>query len=477
MNGYCITEEYLYDYVLNNLTYHSRNMTIVMVDRFADIAENINAADEVCMVVATNRKLEKCVNLCHKIGIKEIKVLDLYAIDKRFPFVDKRGEFTEYFKDINLSKAYLVHMETHINDYCNLNCKACNNFAPWVKDKKKTSIESLSGDLLKLSKNFQLGRLFLLGGEPLLEQELVMKSVVECRNIFPTTEIRLLTNGVLIPDVKKELWDCLRENDVIVYITRYRPTMQKIDAITECLTKSGVKFIFGAIVNVFWKHWTRKPLEDADRNAEICGSAGCHFFGNGIYTKCPDAALIGFVGDVGKIGQKSIHMLDDIVDPWKACRELEKASDLCRYCSCTRGEAIEWSSAGNNPSLDDWFMEDKDVYLKKMKSKFKSFMQEKYKEDIDQCAIAIWGLGRVFDDNYPYLLEYLPICYIIDSRKEKAEQKSRELGIQALPLENINDVAHLFCIVTVENEKAFTEIGNYLSNHQIKFAQINEWRS
>ena len=471
---FCVVEKEQFDYAKRNIPYCKYSIEIIYYEQLKEKINGIKSDDGFILLISNNHKLEHCVNVLHKNNITYVYIVDLYAIDKSLPLTNENGEFTQYVKRISLNRPYLVHMETHINNRCNLNCKACNNFAPWVVEDDHDHIKSLISDLSKLSALTTIGRLFLLGGEPLLEAEWVRASVKAVRDILPTSEIRLLTNGLLIPSMADSFWNCIRENDVIIYITLYPPTIKRIIEIKNCLTRNNVKYVLGPQVVTFEKRWTNMPYEDAEYNSSKCGSSGCHYFGNGIYTKCPDAATISYSGLLGKVPTKSIKSIDEIRDGWYLCEELEKPSDMCRYCTIERREQIKWEPCGKKPSIHDWKIENREVYIQRGQEFFINFIREKTNKFIDEYEIGIWGCGTVFNEIYYRIKDYVKVKYLTDNNIDLMNTTCRKLGLSPLNSKCVLEHSNLFYLVAVDNPTALVEICSFLDANNIKHAHIRE---
>jgi hypothetical protein len=139
-----------------------------------------------------------------------------------------------------LKKRKLLRFDVHLADHCNLNCNGCDNFSP-IAPKHFLEREAFERDCKRLSE-LTCGRLediCLLGGEPLLHPEIT--GIIEtARTYFPKTEIGILTNGLLLPKMDAGFWDCCREHDIKITITRY-PVRIDIAAIKETARNKGVR--------------------------------------------------------------------------------------------------------------------------------------------------------------------------------------------------------------------------------------------
>ena len=322
--------------------------------------------DIIVIAVKENRYLSRLLTYLHKKKIQNIYIVKLFALDIQKDFIDEAS--STYLNSLWVDcmpreneKPYLVHLETHVCDHCNLNCKACNNFSPFVKEPSYANIVQFERDLRRLTELFSgIGRFFLLGGEPLLAPELCCDMIRCYRSYFPTNELRVLTNAMLILSMKEEFWECIRENNVIIHISLYPPAKGIIDKIREKLENEKVRYLVYREVRSFVKHWTKYPFEDEKYNNDHCGGAGCHYLRNGQISKCPDAILVQFMANennelLSMQSNDRVNILQDI-DVWKMIEQLDSPIDLCKKCTCKRLKSIQWERVKGEAQTTDWLL-------------------------------------------------------------------------------------------------------------------------
>lgn len=322
--------------------------------------------DIILVAIKENRYLSRLLTYLHKRRIQNVYIVRLFALDMQEDFLDETQPM--YLNSMKVDcmpkeneKPYLVHLETHVCDHCNLNCKACNNFSPFVKEPSYADIDQFERDLKRLAELFSgIGRFFLLGGEPLLAPELCCDMIRCYRKYFPVNELRVLTNATLILSMKDEFWDCVRENDVIIHISLYPPVKERIGEIRERLESKKVKYIVFKEVGTFAKRLTLYPFEDEKFNNERCGSGGCHYLRNGELSKCPDAILIDFMAE-GDAELSCLKSNDRIAlheknDAWKLIERLNDPIDLCKKCTYKRLESIQWERIEGQAKISDWLL-------------------------------------------------------------------------------------------------------------------------
>lgn len=346
--------------------------------------------DIVLIVVEENRFLATILEFIHDLAIRDVYAVRLFAIDKRQDFL--RG-FCMNSEEMGVGydkklidkipaageKPYLVHLETHVCDHCNLNCKACNNFSPYVSEPAYADSAQFDKDIRHLAELFSgIGRFFLLGGEPLLAPELCCEMIGIYRRYFPYNELRVLTNATRILVMDDHFWDCLRDNDVIIHISLYPPVRDSIAAVENRLIDKGISYIIFKRVERFAKKLTEYPFEDPTSNNLRCGSSACHYLRNGMISKCPDAWLSGYMpGELGARYRSKDNLNLYELDAWEIIRKTNAPIDLCRYCACTHMDMIEWETAGSNPDPKDWLARHKYEYENdKLKQESKRILDE-----------------------------------------------------------------------------------------------------
>lgn len=118
----------------------------------------------------------------------------------------------------------MPHIELHISDKCNLNCRGCTHFSPLFDDVGAV-LENKMADIKQLKKIFSdILRIDVLGGEPLLNPQL-KEYIVELRRELPKTFIQIYTNGLLIPRLDK---DVLQAIHVTILECQYQSIIQHI---------------------------------------------------------------------------------------------------------------------------------------------------------------------------------------------------------------------------------------------------------
>ena len=329
--------------------------------------------DALLIAVSLNHHLQQLLEYLHENRLSNIFIIRPFALETHVDFI-KEGKFDDAYVDKILKKddkPYLVHLETHVCDHCNLNCKACEHFSPFVKERVVAKIADFELALVRLSKLFSnIGRFALLGGEPLLEPELCCEMIKLYRSYFPKSEFRLLTNATLTHQMSPEFWRCLRENGVIYQISLYPPMWNRLEVIESILRDNDITYLLAGRLKrteKFLRRMTRYPFEDANISNRLCRSAGCHYLREGSIFKCPDSILVGYMAPWLDCTPEELQTREKIdlayeTDGWSIIHRLNAPSDMCKKCALQRAEQFDWGITDGKPDPKDWLLENRFEY-------------------------------------------------------------------------------------------------------------------
>ena len=320
--------------------------------------------DAIILALGNDGWIERILATFRKLDItKTVFVLSHEAIIDRSLPINRGGG--EPLAEENLEilpkgafEPYLTHLETHICDHCNLNCKACNNFSPFVRKRVPVSLEQWEQDIKRIASVYKVRKVNFLGGEPLLEPDLAKEFVTLTRKILPKTTFQLLTNGLLASAMKPDFWQTMIDNDVAVGVTIYPPAFKMFPDICTALDKSGVRYRYRKTMK-FGRRLRLCENQNATLNAYTCGSGGCHHVRDGRIYKCPDAFLIKYLDDMEGTNFVSKHgiLIDEAIkDPLHALDVLQEPIDLCRYCDNAHGKVLDWEKCEGEPNIKDWLI-------------------------------------------------------------------------------------------------------------------------
>ncbi len=111
-----------------------------------------------------------------------------------------------------------LYVEIQLCDRCNLDCAYCSHLSP-VSKPVTISLETLEAECHRLA-HVGVDEVNLMGGEPLLHPQ-VCEAIKLTRSILPNIKLIVSTNGLLLPRMSKDFWQCCRDNRVVLRITPY----------------------------------------------------------------------------------------------------------------------------------------------------------------------------------------------------------------------------------------------------------------
>ncbi|MCL2799004.1 MAG: radical SAM protein [Endomicrobia bacterium] len=252
-------------------------------------------------------------------------------------FFEKTLKFN---KKIAASDYFIEDIHYHIIDRCNLNCKNCSSFSPIAKD-NVTDINTFTKDLKRLAEltGGKIKRLNLTGGEPLLHPDL-LKMLSKARNIFPNIQIRIGTNGILLPNQTDEFWETLQREKISLIITRY-PIKLNWKTINKKSDDYKIDIDYQGL-EIGKKTSHHFPLDteggqDGKYNYENGKCNGCYYLKNGKFSICSIPVTVNIFNEYFN---KNIPVMESsFIDIYKASDIKEildyisKPIDACRYCA------------------------------------------------------------------------------------------------------------------------------------------------
>lgn len=187
------------------------------------------------VVVLTGGKVYRNIaNSLNKIGLREY--LDFCSVELFIAewYWKKRGENC------------LLEVHTAVTMQCTFNCKNCNMFVPYYRDKIHYSIDELKQmyDLFFTYVDYVFC-IALLGGEPLITP--VTGEIINYlgeKYLDKIGKINIISNGSVMPDNKTI--EVMRKNNVLVYISDYSATIsykEKLLEIVENLRSNDIECI------------------------------------------------------------------------------------------------------------------------------------------------------------------------------------------------------------------------------------------
>ena len=238
----------------------------------------------------------------------------------------------------------LSHIDTHLVDHCNLNCKGCGHFAP-LAEKYFADINVFRKDFLRLRQlSINIKVICLMGGEPLLHPELL--SFLELtRSIFNDSQIWLMTNGTLLLGQSDTFWETCSANNIIIHIPRY-PIQLGVAKIQKTAQKYHVEIDLNRTMIHFLKIINMEGSSNSTKSFQHCRSKlKCYFLRDGKIYLC---ALPANLHIFNKYFQRNIPVTEadsinihDNVSGTDIVNFLESPKPICSFC-LVKWPAFKW---------------------------------------------------------------------------------------------------------------------------------------
>lgn len=193
----------------------------------------------------------------------------------------------------NTSLPVIDYIEIEITEFCNLNCKGCCDFSNLAKEKNFYDIDEFTKDMKRITEIFSsVNKIRLMGGEPLLNPELT-EYIKVTRELFPLSDIRIVSNGLLIPKLDTGTLAVIKEADCKFDISNYPPTRKMFTQIKAKLESAGIEYDLGFPMNFFFRNILEHPSDDPAPAFNNCIFTHCHMLSHGKLSPCSYAHCTG----------------------------------------------------------------------------------------------------------------------------------------------------------------------------------------
>lgn len=312
--------------------------------------EEVNEESEVIISILNTNDILDVYYKLKQVGLK--KIFWFYDSGECDKCVEEENFFEAECMDLSeWGELIMPHVELHISDKCNLNCRGCTHFSP-LFDEIGADVGKKLADIKALKNIFSdIFRIDILGGEPLLNPDL-KEYMIELRSILPRTYIQIYTNGLLIPQLESDVLKTIADNDIGITISEYYPTHQMIDKIKDCLKQYHIKY---RIAEYDSKQLFNTPisLSENSKYPQKCISDGCITVANGLIARCPTLMYISKFNEYFEqhLPTEGIYRISDYTDGKELLADMKKEVPLCRHCiECE----MEWSICGKDKKIEDF---------------------------------------------------------------------------------------------------------------------------
>jgi organic radical activating enzyme len=229
----------------------------------------------------------------------------------------------------------LLYLELHLTDHCNLNCKGCFHYCP-LASPHYTDLAKYETDMQRLRQLFRnISRIRLMGGEPLLHPDSA-SFITIARTNFPRTDLRLVTNGILLPQAPASFWETCRTTNTTIEVSVYPALKKFVTGLSSICAKEGVNLYLDEM-NTFFAHMNFKGDSDKKRAFHLCRSRFfTPFLQNGRLYVCAMPALIHYFNtrfSTQILADQGIDIHSPNMTGQKILKYLNKPIETCKWCS------------------------------------------------------------------------------------------------------------------------------------------------
>lgn len=237
----------------------------------------------------------------------------------------------------------LDYLEMHVVHHCNLNCKDCGHYSNLFNE-EFVDINGFRNDLIRMKCFFEnIRKIRLLGGEPLLNKNLA-EFIVIAKSVYPLADLRIVTNGLLIPSANDDLFEIMREYDVSFDISLYPPTELMLKRIMDVCNEKNVNYKISSKITHFFDFSDNEEPCEKEKVFSHCIAKKCHFLLDGNISVCPMPVL--------RMKMKKINWKhcfeEDVVNIYDKSLTAEKLYNFlnnplrqCTFCK-SQPEKYEW---------------------------------------------------------------------------------------------------------------------------------------
>ena len=252
----------------------------------------------------------------------------------------------------------LDYLEFQIVDHCNLKCESCLHYSPLVKGKIFSKYNELFEGLSKMSLYYRtVKNIRIMGGEPLLNDD-ISRYVTAVRLFYPDSNIYIVTNAVLILELKDEVLDTIRENGAIIDISYYPVMVGKMEEIHFYLEEKRISHRISRMIRTFRKVGKLKEssIEEMESTFRKCPSRMSTCLNGTKIAPCFLPFVTHYFNDYYQLALPENDYLDlneEGLTTMKINEYLEQPLERCRYCSSSwMGDEVEWKRADNIRKID-----------------------------------------------------------------------------------------------------------------------------
>jgi len=331
-----------------------------------DFKKLSNEKDVVIIIAIMDDNIRQkiCLSLNNS-GYSEIYLLDQHCLMADLPLINENGEFRPWVRRFDTIKPVLPYLEFQVADRCNLNCTSCAHFSNIYKEDGFPEPQLFRSALEILSNRLSnIGKIRLMGGEPLLNEQLP-EFIEIARDVFPQSDIRVVTNGIQLFNISDRLKDVMQRTVTIFDITQYPVIQNRLADIMEYLSSLRIGYQLSPMTDQFWiRTTTGNSLPEKAFLGNACSSV-CTFLRKGRLFVCPQIPLLyenrglfDFHIDEDEYLSASLLLSENMLENgWDILKCLLVPKKFCRFCSYDF-EWVDWSCGTTDFNKNNYLIKD-----------------------------------------------------------------------------------------------------------------------
>lgn len=259
-------------------------------------------------------------------------------------------------------KYFLHQLDYDIVHRCNLNCKLCSHFSPCQQENENlVDIKTFRNDLTRMASMFNIYKLLIVGGEPLLHPKLTELLKI-AREILPESSIFVVTNGLLLRRFDNDIvtWNNLR---IKVWVSDYGILPNIEELLVHYRYKKYEPYVKGKTKEFYHLCLDLDGKQDAENNLKTCRTSVCASLLRGRLYHCPIINHLHYLEDEFNVTFNTVKREDRGRDIYKCtAKELVDYLDNdfaeCNICNLEKREQSyqEVEYGISNPKLENWVL-------------------------------------------------------------------------------------------------------------------------
>lgn len=253
-----------------------------------------------------------------------------------------------------LIKGSIPYLEFNVVDHCNLNCAGCDHFCPLIKEPVFADLDIFAKDIRELSKKLNIRIIRIMGGEPLLNPQ-INDFIRITREAFPYSDIRVATNGLLLPTMKEDFWNVMRNYKIKIDLSKYPVVGDKFSQYLDLCDDNGIDIGAIHLAKKFNYFFNEKGDSDYIETWKHCSARNCANLWNSKLYQCCRCFI--------EISNKEFNMNipgPKAMDIYKMSgKQIEKIcmnpTTACAYCNTINPPVTEWKQSKKDKK--EWFLE------------------------------------------------------------------------------------------------------------------------